>query len=283
MLYENTRNDFFIIENKASIEHLQYMLDIYGFSRFKCFSLLDQPNEILIKYFIMMYKSCSDYEIINNCTYKLKYNTELSQRHLVINSESEKDDNYLEIGVETGYTFNNVHFVNKTGVDPSPAFISDNLVIKTSDDFFENLDSNTRFNIVFIDGLHQCEQVVRDINNSIRFLNENGKILVDDIIPLNYDEQLKIPKKHYYDDTVLKTMVPWTGDVWKPLYHILLFYSEHIEFKYYYHLYYRGVAVLKIKSPFQISDSEIEHINKYDYVNDFIKYTDLLINYSNVK
>ena len=96
----------------------------------------------------------------------------------------------MEIGVETGYTFNNVQMQNKIGVDPSPQFESEKLVLKTSDDFFENLDpsTNTKFDIIFIDGLHQCEQVAKDVNNSIRFLNENGKILLDDIIPLNYHE-----------------------------------------------------------------------------------------------
>ena len=280
-LYQDIRNDFFLIENKCDIGQLHYILDRYGFSRFKCYTLMDETPEVLIKYFMLNYKSCEDYEIINNYIYKPKYNTDLSKRHEVINSVSKPDDKYLEIGVETGYTFNNVQMQNKIGVDPSPQFESEKLVLKTSDDFFENLNpnTNTKFDIIFIDGLHQCEQVAKDVNNSIRFLNENGKILLDDIIPLNHDEQLKIPVRHEYQNGVLKTLVPWTGDVWKIMYHILSAYSQCVEFNYFYHPYYRGVAVLQINESFQIPDTELDAINNYNYTNDFALYIDLIENF----
>ena len=280
-LYQDIRNDFFLIENKCDIGQLHYILDRYGFSRFKCYTLMDETPEVLIKYFMLNYKSCENYEIINNYIYKPKYNTDFSQRHEVINSVSNHNDKYLEIGVETGYTFNNVQMQNKIGVDPSPQFESEKLVLKTSDDFFENLDpnTNTKFDIIFIDGLHQCEQVAKDVNNSIRFLNENGKILLDDIIPLNYHEQLKIPVRHEYQNGVLKTLVPWTGDVWKILYHILSVYSQYVEFNYFYHPNYRGVAVLQIKESFQIPDTELDAINNYNYTNDFALYIDLIENF----
>ena len=274
-LYEDPRNDFLILDNKCDLGHLQYMLDIYGFSRFKCYTLIDETPEILIKYFMLQYKSCENYEIINDFVYKPIFNTEFSQRHLVINSVSKSDDKYLEIGVETGYTFNNVQIQNKTGVDPLPHFESVDLVLKTSDDYFlQNI--NTKFDVVFIDGLHQCEQVAKDINNSLRCLNENGKILLDDIIPLNYDEQLNVPLKHEVRNGILKTMVPWTGDVWKTLYHILTLYSQHIDFQYFYHMNYRGMAVLKIKSFFQIPECELDAINNYTYETDFKKYIELV-------
>ena len=275
LLYKNEKNDFFIVDNKYNIESLQYMLDIYGFSRFKCYSLIDETETNLVNFFVLCYKSCENYEIINNYIHKIEYNTNFNNRHDVINFVSNSHDKYLEIGVETGYTFNNVHFTNKTGVDPSPAFNSDDLVKKTSDDFFESLDANSLFDIVFIDGMHQTEYVLKDINNSIIYLSDNGKILLDDVIPLNNDEQLKIPIKHFYDDGILKTMVPWTGDVWKVLYHILLFYRENIDFTHFYNLNYRGVAVLQIKQKFRIPDTDIVSINAYNYTTDFKAYMDL--------
>ena len=278
-LYQDHRNDFLIIDNKCELGHLQYMLDIYGFDRFKCYSLTDETPEVLINFFELQYKSCENYEIINNFVYKPIFNTDFSQRHLVINSISNPDDVYLEIGVETGYTFNNVHFQNKTGVDPLPHFESNQLVIKTSDEYFlQDANTSKKLDIVFIDGLHQCEQVAKDINNSIRFLNKNGKILLDDIIPLNYDEQLKVPLKHEVRNGILKTFVPWTGDVWKTMYHILSLYSENIDFQYFYHPYYRGVAVLQIKTPFQIPD--LDAINNYTYETDFKKYIGLIENFN---
>jgi hypothetical protein len=96
---------------------------------------------------------------------------------------------------------------------------------------------------------------------------------------LNYDEQLKIPVRHEYQDGVLKTLIPWTGDVWKIMYHILSVYSQYVEFTYFYHSYYRGVAVLQIKEFFQIPDTELDVINNYNYTNDFPLYIDLIENF----
>ena len=128
------------------------------------------------------------------------------------------------------------------------------------------------FDVVFIDGMHQVEYVINDFNNSVKHLNKNGKIVLDDIIPLNLDEQKKIPTKHYYDDGVLKTSVPWTGDVWKILYHILLNYREFVTFNYFYNINSRGVAVLEIKETFHIEITDIEAINNYSYIDDFENY-----------
>jgi hypothetical protein len=96
---------------------------------------------------------------------------------------------------------------------------------------------------------------------------------------LNYDEQLKIPVRHEYQNGVLKTLVPWTGDVWKIMYHILSVYSQYVEFNYFYHPYYRGVAVLQIKESFQILETELDLINNYNYTNDFAIYIDLIKNF----
>ena len=278
-LYNDPKNDFYIIDNKCSVYHLQFLLDIYGFSRFKCYSLLDSSPNALEKYFMLQYKSCNNYEIINELVTKPIYNSDFSDRHIAINFVSKPSDKYLEIGVETGYTFNNVHFTDKTGVDPSPCFSSENLVLKTSDDYFENLDKECLFDVVFIDGMHQVEYVLKDINNSIEHININGLILLDDIIPLNFDEQLKVPIKHTYDNGILKTLIPWTGDVWKVLYYILRTFSEKIEFNYFYNPNYRGVCVLKIIEKFVIPESDIKQINDFNYTTDFINYVELLNKY----
>jgi len=283
VLYENPRNDFFILDNKAELFYLQNKLDCLELFRFKCYSLIDETPETMRRYFMLQYKSCDSFEIIDSYVYKPNYNTNLIDRHLVINEVTNQDDNYLEIGVENGYTFNNTHFINKTGVDPSPSFISDKIFIETSDDFFSKLNLNNKYDVVFIDGMHQIEFVINDINNSIRFLNEDGKILIDDILPLTFDEQLKIPKKHYYDNGILKYGEPWTGDVWKVIYHLLLFHSTDIDFTYYYHINYRGVAVLHVKNKFQVNEIDLSTINEYNYFKDFKNYINLLESTSFVK
>jgi len=202
------------------------------------------------------------------------FNTELSQRHLVINENTNPDQKYLEIGVEYGYNFDNVHFQNKIGVDPDPKFENESLIKLTSDQFFEtNCDF---FDTIFIDGMHQTEYVLRDFNNSISKLNNNGIIFIHDILPLNYNEQLKIPNKHVYENGILKYLEPWTGDVWKVAYYLLKYHSADFEFKYYNNENYRGVGVFKIVNKFNIPESSIHEINDFDYYKDFGEYLNIL-------
>lgn len=273
-LYKNDRNDFILLDSKCSIHYLWMKLDYYGFDKFKCYTLQDTPNETLEKFFMVMYKSSENFEIINNNIFKPKFNTNFSERFMIINSLTKKTDKYLEIGVEYGHTYKNVHFDNKEGVDPDPKCSDSRIVVKTSDDYF--LCENEKKDVIFIDGLHQSEYLANDINNSIRLLNEGGTIFIDDILPLTYDEQLKIPKKHYYENNILKYGEPWTGDVWKVVYFILQTFSENIEIKYYNNANYRGVAAMSVINYFQIEKESLDVINSYDYYKDYEKYISLL-------
>ena len=51
----------------------------------------------------------------------------------------------------------------------------------TSDEFFSQ--NKETFDLIFIDGLHIHEQVLKDIDNSLNVLNENGVILLHDCLP----------------------------------------------------------------------------------------------------
>ena len=102
-------------------------------------------------------------------------------------------------------------------------------------------------------------------------------IFIDDILPFNYNEQLKIPVKHYYENGILKYGENWTGDVWKVIYHILLHFSDKLStFKYYYNINFRGVAAIQLLEPFQISIDTVDEINNYNYYDDYRKYVELL-------
>ena len=89
---------------------------------------------------------------------------------------------YLEIGVCSGYTFDrlNIKTENKFGVDPDKG---GNYKMTSDQFFFENKDQ--KFDVVFIDGLHHYDQCQKDIINSLNSLNENGIILIHDMIPNN--------------------------------------------------------------------------------------------------
>ena len=292
-LYKDSTIDFILLDNKCSNEYLWKQLDSYEFKRMKCYSLIDVSSDLLVSYFKTMYLSTVKFEIIQNgYIIRPTYNTNMPQRSQIINALTKPNDVYLEIGVEYGQTFLQTHFKDKTGVDPDPKFQVKNQGFKfessTSDEFSLNTKLNNdinndinndviKYDVIFIDGMHQSEYFLRDFNNSIKVLQEGGSLFIDDILPLSYNEQLKIPRKHYYEKGILKYGEEWTGDIWKVVYHILKNYRRFInEFRYFYNSNYRGVAYIKIKEAFEIAEKEIEVINGYNYFIDFPKYLTLL-------
>ncbi len=112
-----------------------------------------------------------------------------------------KYKSYLEIGVANpDENFVKINVDNKISVDPN---VSKANFVMTSDDFFKENDK--KFDIIFIDGLHESEQVYRDVNNSISILNEGGSIIMHDCNPLSEVIQL-VPQIQAGE---------WTGDCWK--------------------------------------------------------------------
>lgn len=111
---------------------------------------------------------------------------------------------YLEIGIERAETFNKINCPFKTGVDPAALVDFPKLVKQTSDEFFASHDFE--FDIVFIDGLHLCEQVIRDIVNSWNCLKMGGFIVIHDCLPHVAIETNRVQPPHPWG---------WTGDVYK--------------------------------------------------------------------
>jgi len=111
---------------------------------------------------------------------------------------------YLEIGCEYNECFNQIKCDSKVGVDPERGGTHR----MTSDRFFELNNKNMKFDIVFIDGLHHCEQVVRDISNSLGCLTPDGIIVLHDCNPTSRElEAVPRPEPHTW----------WNGDVWKAI------------------------------------------------------------------
>ena len=91
---------------------------------------------------------------------------------------------YLEIGIRHKETFNFISLPKevKECIDPN----YDNVTWKlTSDKAFKIIPETKKWDIVFIDGLHEANQVLRDIENSLKHLNENGCIVCHDMLPPN--------------------------------------------------------------------------------------------------
>lgn len=109
-------------------------------------------------------------------------------------------NSYLEIGSSEGRTFNQIKCRKKIGVDS--VYLATHQM--TSDKFFEQ--NSDLFDVIFIDGLHESEQVYRDINNSLKILNKHGYIICHDMNPESEIMQ-RYPRPFQQRE--------WTGDCWK--------------------------------------------------------------------
>ncbi len=125
---------------------------------------------------------------------------------------------YLEIGVKNPKNnFDAILIEDKDGVDPEwrrPP-ISGNKFVMTSDDFFNQIDKDKRYDLVFVDGLHHSEQIDKDTTNSLKHLNSNGTIVVHDCNPTTQTVQARP-----------RTSSRWTGDGWKSVLKLRCFRND---------------------------------------------------------
>ncbi len=145
------------------------------------------------------------YYYIKNERFSKKFNYDWNKtqtRFDIINKliNSKKFKSYLEIGCQSDVNFSKIKIENKVGVDPQ----SGGTLRMTSDDFFSQ--NKETIDLIFIDGLHIHEQVLKDIDNSLNVLNENGVILLHDCLPAKIWHQ-----------TIPQTHSSWNGDVWKSI------------------------------------------------------------------
>jgi hypothetical protein len=117
--------------------------------------------------------------------------------------QTRKYKSYLEVGVKNCNTFGKVICETKIGIDPAWTKDESNIYKLASDEYFERMRDT--FDLVFIDGLHEKQQVLRDVYNSLRVLNPGGMILLHDCLPKTERNQ----GPYFGGD--------WTGDVWKAM------------------------------------------------------------------
>jgi hypothetical protein len=140
---------------------------------------------------------------------------------------------YLEIGLSMGLTFERVSAQVRWGVDPSPRFDTEflpagvQIFVKSSDHFFETTRPATRFDVVYIDGLHQFRQVYRDLLNSIAHLAPRGSVLIDDTVPCDEVSAIPDQRRSLMRRAELGCAgTPWHGDVWKAVVAIAQLHPE---------------------------------------------------------
>jgi SAM-dependent methyltransferase len=119
---------------------------------------------------------------------------------------------FLEVGVQHGHVAKHVGetALERWGVDPDPkpgaAAHYHRLDRTASDAFFANLEPSKHFDVVFIDGMHEHRQVLRDVENALRHLDDDGFIVLHDCNPQSELHQ-RVPRASRV----------WNGDVWKAL------------------------------------------------------------------
>ena len=148
--------------------------------------------------------------------------------------EGRVDPVYLEIGVSKGQAFRRISANEKVAVDPafklsqrsrrladSKARVT-HYFETTSDSFFANQTAfleERPIDVALIDGLHTYEQVVRDVENTVRYLKDDGVIFLHDCNPAL---ELIGRRAETWEDFVAQQKGPlvigiWSGDVWKSI------------------------------------------------------------------
>jgi len=120
-----------------------------------------------------------------------------------------KPKRYLEIGVAKGYSL--AHAQPETyaiGVDPEPQIEAQilswtRIYKQKSSDFFATYTGKP-FDLIFIDGLHTYDAVVKDFIGAERLCHTNSIMLFHDTIPLSASTSQEEPVEGH-----------WTGDVWR--------------------------------------------------------------------
>jgi len=141
---------------------------------------------------------------------------------------------YLEIGVYRGDTFFAIRSPLKTAVDPSftysirtkigayrrnPYNLFNRYFSVTSDAFFQVPRKSQ--DVIFIDGLHTYEQSLRDVENALTILKDDGVIVMHDCNPPS--TSAAFPAESIEEVVSLNPKGfdgSWCGDVWKTICHL---------------------------------------------------------------
>jgi hypothetical protein len=143
-------------------------------------------------------------------------------------------ETYLEIGVFKGRVFFSVPAHKKIAVDPKFQFTASKKVKKffrrvsnlwakfyekTGDDFFAEdaptLFKKNKIDVCLVDGMHEYNFALRDIENSLKFLQKDGVVLIHDCNPLS--KEASVSFEEYKNRGFVQD---WNGDTWKAIVHL---------------------------------------------------------------
>lgn len=165
------------------------------------------------------------------CSGEVRGNRKHMERHTVIQELIDVNSykTYLEIGVLGGNVFFGIKCSRKIAVDPefrfnwkgrlgetlrNPVNLKATYFETTSDEFFEkdagDLFKKKKLDIALIDGMHEFDYVLNDVNNCLTHLAANGILVLHDCNPVTPEAEVPFNewKARGYSGH-------WNGDVWK--------------------------------------------------------------------
>ncbi|MFC1883807.1 class I SAM-dependent methyltransferase [Thermodesulfobacteriota bacterium] len=204
--------------------------------------------------------------------------------------DKKKEPAYLEIGVDLGNTFFPIKARQKIAVDPYFKFSKKekkewvrknpyNKAAKyyklTSDRYFAKTKKFCQIDVVFIDGYHSYQQALKDVDNSLSNLKENGVIVMHDCDPPN--EATAYPAESFKHAASLN--LPgwngrWCGDVWKA---VLYLRSNREDLKIFVLDCDYGIGIIKKGEPDNCLNLSEQDIDKMTY-DEFSQNREKLLN-----
>lgn len=149
-------------------------------------------------------------------------------------------ETYVEIGIARGKCFLSIRAKRKLGIDPienstvyrkfmllrtlkmSSGWLHARHYRMTSDDFFDKhatgLFEKRGIDVALVDGLHTYPQSLKDVQNALKYLKEDGAIVMHDCSPPH--EAAAYPASSL--EEAMSLNLPgwdsvWNGDVWKTI------------------------------------------------------------------
>jgi hypothetical protein len=143
---------------------------------------------------------------------------------------------YLEIGVFLGHLFFEVKAKEKVAVDPehyygwfkrlkrsiskkNPSTLTASSYKLTSDKFFSDvapeLYKEKDLDLSFVDGLHEYQYALRDVENSLKYIKRDGVVMMHDCNPMSKEANDSFEN---WKNSGYKGF--WNGDVWKAVVHL---------------------------------------------------------------
>lgn len=181
---------------------------------------------------------------------------------------------YLEIGVAQGNTFLKVKVPRKHAVDPK--FRLDTEAAKSehvsfyempfNEFFLHHAGQETKYDVIFLDGLHTFEQTLRDFCSTMRHSHDNTIWVIDDVFPSDMFSAMRSEKDtRKYRKLHGQESLDWHGDVYKVMFAIHDFFVNFSYKTINTDGNPQGVLIRRSRDSFEPFCNDLEQTSRMDY------------------